>query len=439
MLKNDFIAIIDHVSVSQASFNEERYVKMVTKIIRHSLINTKLLTVPENLLFITDHSNFKQHKLHRPQNDLYSGSMLCPHNFRCLQKISVKTTELIISPTKTSWALPVKRLDGSPVFAVLSGQANVQEIQWKEIRGATLRDILAHRGISMHRLLAAQAKEISEMATKLNFTPVDTSQDDYYKKHYDSVIPAVMMDRGLNRRTAGKEFSTRSSLFQTFLYCTDKKPVGTDLLAFFNPFGLKMWLCFAMSFTGLCSFVILSDRASPGYAVILILTPLVSQSVTKEGMKGKELMLLWNFTAFLLSTLYVCFIGSLLVVPRKHERLKTFEDLVKTDYHIQIRGKTSSTYLLLTNVQDTSSLVHNNKYLKSLAKSADLVPQDHHQYLERLANTRKTVAMNTVGKVENYLRYLQKHYARSECAKGEERICLWLILVISSFHPTVSS
>ena len=59
-----------------------------------------------------------------------------------------------------------------------------------------------------------------------------------------------------------------------------------------------------------------------------------------------------------------------------------------------------------------------------IALTADFAPKDHHEYLKHLANTRKTAAMNTVGKIENYLRYLQKYYAGSECVKAEELVLL---------------
>ena len=79
------------------------------------------------------------------------------------------------------------------------------------------------------------------------------------------------------------------------------------------------------------------------------INPKVAQSVGKKGLKAKELMLLWRFTDFLLSAAYVGAIGSLLVVPVKQHRLKTFQDLAENHYHIQMRGNTSSTYSITDN------------------------------------------------------------------------------------------
>ena len=131
-------------------------------------------------------------------------------------------------------------------------------------------------------------------------------------------------------------------------------------------------------------------------------------------------MLLWNFAAALLSSLYTGEIQSLLVVPRKQVSLRTFEDLVKHGHHIQIRGNQSSTYALMKKSEVNHSLIRCNKYLVALAKTADLASENHHQFLDHLASKRKTAAMNTVEKVKMYLGYLRKYYASSECVKGEE-------------------
>ena len=329
MFTDDFVIIIEQLRVSKETFSENLHLILVMKTIKEALIDTKLLTVPENFLFIIDQLDVNRNTSSRTL-DLYWPRLICTHSYLCSQKISAKTPQLKISPTKTSWFAPVKKLDGYYVV-FLSPQVQIKDgVQWKEIRVATLRDIWVHRGISMHPILSAQAKEISEMAAKLNFTLVETWRADYDKHIYYASIPAVSMSTGVNGRTTGWGYSARGSLFQTFLYCTDKKLDSANLLAFLNPCGLKMWFRLAMSFLGLYCFVVFSRGAPPGYAVILILTSaLVAQSVEKVGMKGKELVLVWRFMAFLLSTLYICFIGSLLVVPVKHNRLKTFEDLVK--------------------------------------------------------------------------------------------------------------
>ena len=74
----------------------------------------------------------------------------------------------------------------------------------------------------------------------------------------------------------------------------------------------------------------------------------------------------------------------------------------------------------MSNPEGEDSLIRNNKHLISLAKSADLAPENHQQFLKYLAKTRQTAAMNRVAAIDNYLRYLHKYYGRSECLKGEE-------------------
>ena len=64
---------------------------------------------------------------------------------------------------------------------------------------------------------------------------------------------------------------------------------------------------------------------------------------------------------------------------------------------------------------------YRNKHLKSLANTAEIIaPEDQEQFLKHLPKKRKSVAVNTVSKLDNYLRFLQKHCAQSECLKGEE-------------------
>ena len=125
-----------------------------------------------------------------------------------------------------------------------------------------------------------------------------------------------------------------------------------------------------------------------------------------------------------------------MVVPARQDRLTSFKDLVKNDFRIQLRGNYSSTHRILTNFEGKDSLVRNNKHLMSLAKSAEFAPQDHHECLEHLGKTRKTVAMNTVAKVDNYLRYLHKYYSHSECLKGEELILV--AKIANAFIPPYS-
>ena len=275
MLRNDYIIITDHLSVSQNSFSANYHVLLARERITQALIDTRILTVPENVLFIMD--QFNVNTSHRSL-DLYLPKLICTPSYLCLQKIPLKTAQLKISPTKTLWAPPVKTFGGYHVVLISPLVHMKDQVEWKEIHVATLRDIVVHRGLSMHPVLSAPAKEISEMAAKLNFSLIETSGADYDKHatNYYAGIPAVSMGVGVNGRTTGWDYSARSSLFQTFLYCTDKKLDGTNLLAFFNPFGPKMWLCLAMSFLGLCCFVVFSRAVAPGYAVILILTPLVA-------------------------------------------------------------------------------------------------------------------------------------------------------------------
>ena len=120
--------------------------------------------------------------------------------------------------------------------------------------------------------------------------------------------------------------------------------------------------------------------------------------------------------ALILTTLYVGSIKSLLLVPREEDRLKTFGDLVKEGYRIQMRGNRSSTYLLM----QTYNGSYRHKALTVLTEALETAPANHGQYLKRLATVRKTAAMNTVRKLDNYLRFIQNHYTDSECFKGEE-------------------
>ena len=413
MLTNDLIIIIDHLDVSQDGFSEESHLKSAITIIMDSLIYTKKLTVPENLLFQLNLPPDKGQNVSGPCSAFHSLTMHCPRPFYCFRKL----------PTRTSWHPSVTRLHGLTVFVMISHYAVLQRTQWDEVGTASLRDILLHRGISIDRIHSAEAKQISEMASKLNFTPVEISPGNYYKYSHNSYprIPVLMLDFTLTTVFTAMEFSLRGSLFQTFLYCKDRKLADTNLLAVFNPFDLKLWLYLATSFATVCCLQVFASKISPWNAVMLILAPLVSQNVRRQGKrKAKELILLWNFSAILVSALYVGSIGSLLVVPVKHDRLKSFEDLVKNDYHIQMRGNYSSTYYIMSNPEGEDSLIRNNKHLISLAKSAELAPEDHQQYLKYLAKTRQTAAMNRVEAINNYLRYLRKYYGRSECLKGEE-------------------
>ena len=92
---------------------------------------------------------------------------------------------------------------------------------------------------------------------------------------------------------------------------------------------------------------------------------------------------------------------------------------MEADYHIQLRGNSSLPYGIMKRYKKKDSKFR-NRHLESLAKTAEMASEDHGQFLDRLVTKKKTVAMNTEEKLENYLIFLCKHQAKSQCLKGEE-------------------
>ena len=135
-------------------------------------------------------------------------------------------------------------------------------------------------------------------------------------------------------------------------------------------------------------------------------------------------------------------IKRLLLVPRKQDMLKKFEDLVREGYRIQTRGdgRTSNMYNLVSMFKENNSdsdptnTPHRNKHLKSLEETVQVAPTDHGKFLRHLAGVRKTAAVNRVNEVDtSYLRLLHKYVVNSECLKGAE--LMFVFTSYTSLYP----
>ena len=90
--------------------------------------------------------------------------------------------------------------------------------------------------------------------------------------------------------------------------------------------------------------------------------------------------------ALILSTLYVGSIQSLSVVPPRQDRLKTFDDLAREGYRIQIRGNESLEHSILVNMYKEIDSTFRNRHMESLARTAEMASEDNSRFLEQLAS-----------------------------------------------------